>query len=119
MAGRPVGCGDSAVPVKITIPGTQDAIKATLEALFSVEEQFYGESGLYNALYQSDLQVESVSIQDGKTTIHLTGTLMLGGVCDNPRAQAQIEETAFQFATENEVTIFLNGTPLQEALSLK
>jgi hypothetical protein len=65
------------------------------------------------------LQVESVSIQDGKTTIHLTGTLMLGGVCDNPRAQAQIEETAFQFATENEVTIFLNGTPLQEALSLK
>ncbi|MFN2273134.1 MAG: hypothetical protein ACK2US_20005 [Anaerolineae bacterium] len=119
VAGKPVGCGDSAVPVKVTIPGTQPAIQGALEALFSVKEQFYGESGMYNALYQSDLRVESVSVEGGKATIHLTGSLMLGGMCDNPRVQAQIEETALQFAAASEVTVFLNDQLLQDALSLK
>jgi hypothetical protein len=119
VSGELVGCGDSAVPVKVTIPGTQSAIQGALEALFSVKEQFYGESGLYNALYQSDLQVESVSVEGGKATVHLTGSLVLGGMCDNPRVQAQIEKTARQFAAVSEVTVFLNGQLLQDALSLK
>ena len=118
-AGELVGCGDSAIPVKITIPGSQDAMQAALEALFAIKEQFYGEAGLYNALYQSDLQVESASVEDGKATVHLAGTLMLGGTCDNPRVQAQIEETVLQFAAVSEVTVFLNDTPLQDVLSLK
>jgi hypothetical protein len=119
VSGKPVGCGDSAVPVQVTIPHTREVLRAALEALLSVEGQFYGESGLYNALYQSDLQVESITIEEGNAIIHLSGTLMLGGMCDNPRVQAQIEETALQFATVNEVTVFLNDRPLEEVLSLK
>jgi hypothetical protein len=44
---------------------------------------------------------------------------MLGGVCDNPRVEAQLVETAMQFPGVMEAAITINGTPLEEALSLK
>ena len=119
QSGTLVGCGDSAVPVTVTIPRTQGVLRAALEKLLSIKQQFYGESGLYNALYQSDLQLKSVTIDQGKAIIHLTGTLMLGGVCDNPRVTAQIEQTALQFSTVNDVAVFINDTPLEEVLSQK
>jgi hypothetical protein len=117
QSGPLVGCGDSAIPVTVTIPHTQGVLRAALEKLLSIKQQFYGESGLYNVLYQSDLQLKSVTIDQGKAIIHLTGTLMLGGVCDNPRVAAQIEQTALQFSTVNDVAAFINDTPLEEVLS--
>jgi hypothetical protein len=60
-----------------------------------------------------------VTIQQGKASIHLTGTLMLGGACDAPRVQAQIEQTALQFSTVNDVDVFINDTALEDALSTK
>lgn len=119
QSGTLVGCGDSAISVTVTIPSTQGVLRAALEKLLSIKQQFYGESGLYNALYQSDLQLKSVTIDQGKAIIHLTGTLMLGGVCDNPRVAAQIEQTALQFSTVSDVAVFLNDTPLEEVLSQK
>ncbi len=117
QSGPLVGCGDSAIPINVTIPSTQGVLRAALEKLFSAKQQFYGESGYYNALYQSDLDVDTVVIEQGKATIHLTGTIMLGGTCDAPRVEAQIEQTALQFSTVNDVEVFINGTPLEEALS--
>jgi hypothetical protein len=118
--GIPVGCGDSAVPVQVEIPATQGVMKAALKALLSVKDQYYGQSGLYNALYQSDLQVESVSIDNnGKASVYLTGSLIMGGECDTPRVQAQIEQTILQFPTVKEVVIFINGKHLSDVLSLK
>lgn len=117
QSGTLVGCGDSAIPINVTIPRTQGVLRAALEKLFSAKQQFYGESGYYNALYQSNLQVDRVSIEQGKATIHLTGTVMLGGTCDVPRVEAQIEQTALQFSTVNDVEVFVNGTPLDEVLS--
>jgi hypothetical protein len=119
QSGQPVGCGDSAIPVVVETPPTQEVLKASMESLLSMKEQYYGESGLYNALYQSDLQVESITLKNGKAVIYLTGTLMLGGVCDNPRVEAQLEATALQFSTVQEVSIFINGKTLEEALSLQ
>jgi Sporulation and spore germination len=119
QSGPLVGCGDSAIPITVTIPRTQAVLRAALEKLFSAKQQFYGESGYYNALYQSNLQVASVRIEQGNAIIHLTGTMMLGGVCDAPRVQAQIEQTALQFSTVSEVTVFVNDVPLEDALSLK
>jgi hypothetical protein len=118
-SGAAVGCGDSAIPVTVSVPPTQGVLRAALEKLLSAKQQYYGESGLYNALYQSDLQVAAVSIQQGKAIIHLMGTLMLGGTCDAPRVQAQIEQTALQFSTVNDVKVFINDAPLEEALSTK
>lgn len=119
QTGFPVGCGDSVIPVQVEIPPTQEVLKDALVELLSIKDQYYGQSGLYNALYQSDLQVESVSIQDGKATVYLTGTLMMGGVCDTPRVQAQLEYTVLQFLSVTEADIFINGQSLADALSLK
>jgi hypothetical protein len=119
QSGELVGCGDSAIPVQVTTAPTQGVLRVALEALLSIKEQYYGESGLYNALYQSDLRVEGVTIEDGLATIHLSGTMTLGGVCDNPRVQAQIEETALQFSTVSDVAVFVNDVPLEEVLSEK
>lgn len=119
QAGTLVGCGDSAIPITVTIPPTQGVLRAALEKLFSAKNQFYGESGYYNALYQSDLQVTGVTIEQGKAIIHLTGSVVLGGVCDAPRVEAQIEQTALQFSTVNDVAVFVNDTPLEEVLSSK
>jgi hypothetical protein len=118
-SGTLVGCGDSAVPVVVTIPQTQGVLRAALEKLLSAKQQYYGESGLYNALYQSDLQVAGVTIEQGKAIIHLTGTVMLGGTCDVPRFEAQIRQTALQFSTVSDVAVFINDVPMEDALSQK
>lgn len=120
QTGQQVGCGDSLVPVQVQIAPTQGVLKASLEKLFSLKERFYGQSGLYNALYQSDMQIERLSIDaQGQAQIYLTGTLTLGGECDDPRVEAQIIQTALQFSTVKGVAVFVNGQPLKDALSLK
>lgn len=119
QTGIPVGCGDSAVPVLVEIAPTQVVLKAALESLLSVKEQYYGQSGLYNALYQSDLQVENVTIDNsGKASVYLTGTLKMGGECDTPRVHAQFEQTALQFPTVKTVIIYINGILLSDVVSL-
>jgi hypothetical protein len=119
QAGKQIGCGDSVVPVQVPIPPTQGVLKASLVALLSLKDQYYGESGLYNALYQSNLQVESVVINAGNAEVHLSGTLTMGGECDTPRVQAQLEETILQFSTVTSVTIYINDRLLSDVLSLK
>ncbi len=118
-SGKKIGCDDSIVPVEVETPYTRGMLRAAMEELLSIRDQYYGQSGLYNALHQSDLQVERVVIEDGVATIDLSGTLMVGGVCDNPRIQAQIEETALQFSTVREVHLFVNDVPLDDLLSLR
>ncbi len=119
QSGAKTGCGDSAVPVQVQIPYTQGLLRAALERLLALKDQYYGQSGLYNSLYQSDLRLEKVAIQDGVAAVDLSGTLKLGGECDNPRVEAQLTQTALQFPTVTSVAITLNGKPLKDALSLK
>ncbi len=119
QGGSMIGCDDSVIPVQVQIEPTQAVLKAALEKLLSIKDQYYGQSGLYDALYQSDLQVESATITNGKANVHLTGTMQLAGECDNPRVQAQLENTVLQFPTVTSADIFINGKTLSEALSLK
>lgn len=118
-AGKMIGCQDSVVAVNRAIPETSAPLTAALTQLLSIRTQYYGQSGLYNALYQSNLKVAGVSITSGKATINLTGTYALGGVCDGPRFVAQIQETALQFPTVQQVVVFINGKPLDQVLSGK
>ncbi len=104
--GREVGCGDSVVAVERQIEPTQEPLRAALEELLSLHERYYGESGLYNALHQSDLQVDSAVIEDGRAVVRLSGDFRMGGICDQPRAMAQLEETARQFAPQ--VVVYIN-----------
>ena len=116
----PIGCGDYLVPVERGpyLPTTTERqIAYALMDLFSIKEQFYGQSGLYDPLYQSSLSVQSVTVDaNGHATVNLSGNMVLGGECDSPRVQAQIEDTALQFSIID-VAVFLNGTPLADALS--
>lgn len=118
-SGEAVGCGDRAVPVQVEVERTPGVLKAALEALLAIKQQTYGQSGLYNALYQSTLRVDGVAIQDGVATVDLSGSLLLGGECDNPRVEAQLTQTALQFSTVSTVAVFVNGKPLKDVLSLK
>ena len=116
-SGKLIGCDDSAVPVDVEIPDTPGVLKAALEALLAAHDLHYGQSGLYNALYQSDLTVDEVNLKDGEVIIRLSGTLLSGGVCDDPRIIAQFEETALQFSTVKKVSVFVNDLPLGQLLS--
>ena len=117
--GQLIGCGDSAVPVVVSIAPTQGVLRATLEQLLASKAAFYNPGGLYNALYQSDLKIERLVIENQKALIYLTGTVLLNGACDAPRVEAQLTALALQFATVKDVAIYLNNVPLAQALSAK
>ena len=116
-SGKLVGCGDSLVAVDRDIPHSASPLTDTLTALFAVKTQYYGQSGLYNALYQSDLKVEGVSAHNGVFRVNLVGKTQLGGECDDPRFIGQIRETALQFPTVKQVDIYVNGTPIEKLIS--
>ena len=117
--GKKIGCDDSVVAVERIIPLTNSVLRASLNELLSVRDQNYGQSGLYNALYQSTLKLDDVTLVASKATIFLSGKVLLGGVCDNPRVDAQIKETALQFSTVKQVSILVNKIPLEQILSGK
>jgi hypothetical protein len=116
-SGLLVGCGDSTVAVTMHVPYTTGMLRAALESLLAIHDQYYGESGLYNALYQSRLAVGDITINSGTATIHLSGTLTLGGECDSPRVEAQLKQTALQFPAVHSALIFINDRPLEDLLS--
>jgi len=117
VSGKLVGCGDSAVPVTVNIQPTNAVLRASLNKLLSIHDQYYGESGLYNALYQSNLTIGSLNIVAGQAQIYLNGSLLIGGACDSPRVKAQLEEIALQFSTVSSVIVYINGVPLDEVLT--
>lgn len=119
LNGGSVGCGDQVVAVARDVPKTAAPLTAALNLMLAQKDQNYGQSGLYNALYQSNLKIASITRVGAAWTIRLTGTLTLGGVCDNPRVKAQLEQTALQFSTVASVKYFVNGTPLDSLLSGK
>jgi hypothetical protein len=116
-SGEEIGCGDSLIPVEVEIEPTIAPMTAALEELLAIDTREYGQSGLYSALYRSDLMVEGIDIEDREAIINLSGELVAGGVCDTPRIQAQLRQTALQYSTVDEVSIFVNGEPLDEVLS--
>ena len=117
QAGAEVGCNDSLVPVEVTFAPTVAPLTAALEELFTIDSRMYGQSGLYNPLYRSDLAVEGIDIEaNGEARIELTGSITIGGTCDVPRVEEMLRQTALQYSTINEVTILVNGEPLSDAL---
>ncbi len=109
--GKEFGCQDSIVPVTISIPPTDDPLRGAIEQLLQID-QTYGDTDLYNAFYQSKLQIDSVQVTNGIATIRLSGDFVIGGVCDEPRIKEQIRETALQFPTVESVRIYINGQML-------
>ncbi|MCB8987805.1 MAG: GerMN domain-containing protein [Ardenticatenaceae bacterium] len=105
-------CHASTVPVNIDIEPTITPLTDALKRLLSLDQQYYGESGFYNPLYQSDLTLQDVVIEDQTATIYLSGDLQLNSVCDGAWVQGQVENTARQYTAVDSVFILLNGLPL-------
>jgi hypothetical protein len=117
--GLKIGCNDSLVSVTQKIDNTAMPLTVAIEKLIGMKEQIVG-ADLYNSLYQSNLTLEKTTIStDNIAEIYLSGELKLGGTCDAPRAQAQLEQTVMQFSSVKEVKIYLNNQPLDVALSTK
>ncbi len=117
-AGPEVGCGDSAVAATSPAVTFTDPVEAALEVLLGSKDEEIGQSGLRNALWQSELVVTEVDRSATPFSVHLEGTLALAGECDIPRAEQQLMLTA-EHAAGAPVAITVNGKPLAEALSLK
>jgi hypothetical protein len=118
-SGKEIGCGDSVIPVEVVIEPTIAPLTAALNELLAIESREYGQSGLYNALYRSDLTVEGIDIENREAIIALSGEVVVGGTCDIPRVKAQLRQTALQYDTIDSVSIFVDDQPLDEVLSLQ
>jgi len=117
QSGPAVGCGDSAVAVwrDRTVTGSlPDDIQASLEELFAIETEAYGQSGFTHSLYDADLTVQSVAVSGDTAAINLAGTLQLVGVCADARMEAQILLTVFQHPGFDSATITINERNLKQ-----
>ena len=110
--GPKIGCGDSVVAVNRTLPYSTTPLTDAMKELLTIHDPFYGQSGLYNALTGSRLQVDSVALTGGVATIRLSGSVSIAGECDNPRFEAQLRHTALQFASVRTANIYVNGKGL-------
>jgi hypothetical protein len=107
--GKSRGC-DKVAMISRTITPTSAPLTAAMNELFGLKDTNVG--GLYNfiAKTSSTLKFDHAVVEDSTAKIYLTGSLSgLSGVCDDPRAAIQIEETALEFATVDNVEIYLNG----------
>ncbi len=115
QAGDLLGCGDSLVFEDQPLGVGQDALTESLNFLLAINTQNYGT--YYNSLGNSQLVVDSIVESGTNVTVNLSGTISLGGVCDNPRFEEQITRTVEENTTLTP-QIFLNGQTLEDALSL-
>ncbi len=115
-SGPVIGCNDSLVAVEIQAADKPSA----LQKLLDQHNQNYGQSGLYNALYQSNLTINRFESSAAKIEVYLAGNLTLGGVCDNPRVEEQLKATIRQSTDDSiPVIIRINGVPLADLFSQK
>lgn len=116
--GEKVGCGDSLVLVNKTVQATSD-VEGALRALLADKSEKYGTTGLRNALWQSSLTLDGVTVTGKIANVKLGGNLQLAGVCDIPRVKAQLESTVKASSDATTVNVTVNDKTLDEALSLK
>jgi hypothetical protein len=116
-AGRAAGCGDSAVPVEVTLPAPAPALEGALGALLAGSQRIDSPSGLYHPLYASALRLAGIDRAGGEARVRLAGYLELGDACEGRRILAQLDETARQFADVRRATFTVDGRPLAELLA--
>lgn len=123
QAGTPLGCGDSIVGIYTgkdnTSGKTEEYLDQAYSHILSDKNAYFGQSGFSNTLAASNLQYDRSEIgEDGTATVYLTGELSLAGVCDHPRIEGQLSQTALQFPEVKTVNVMINDKSLQSYLDL-
>lgn len=114
--GKKIGCNDSLVSVAHTIKKTAAPLTAALRELLSTPQHSDGTPSLENFWKGRNLKVSSVTIRNRTATIHISGEVFVAGVCDIPRIESQIQETARQFPNVKKVKVFIGNRTLAEAI---
>lgn len=112
--GRKIGCDDSLVAVTRTVKNDGAPLRAAVRELLSMPREYEG--GLGNYWFGENLRVTGTTISRGTATIRIAGRVFVAGVCDEPRIEEQIKETARQFAGVRRVNVFVNGRPLARVI---
>ncbi|WP_258061776.1 hypothetical protein [Arthrobacter sp. ZGTC412] len=116
------GCNDSLVGVAHISSAGEDALAAAVRALLDAQAEAVESPppspDVYNALSGSELKFLSGSFDGTTVTVYLAGTLSMGGVCDLPRVEAQLTQTAVSAVGAIRAEIYVNGRSLSEALQL-
>jgi hypothetical protein len=112
------GCNDSLVAVHDADPSIREPLHAAMSRLLSGPGAPPA-SGLYNALSSSTLQYVSGYLDGTTVVVNLTGSVQPGGVCDIPRIEAQLTQTAVTAVGATRAEIYVNGVRLAEVLSLR
>lgn len=108
---QPVRGCDEVVFIQEVVPKTSIPLTVALKTLFGYEQSEVGGYDNFIARVNDNLSFERAEVVNGTAKIYLTGQLTgLAGVCDDPRAKIQIEETALKFDTVDRVELYLNGT---------
>jgi hypothetical protein len=119
-AGGPFGCNDGLVYFESGLKSTGDVengIKVALDALFDLKVEYW--QGYYNPIYQSNLRVESVTIDaGGYTTIELRGSFANPKTeCQAFRIRDQVFQTVTQFSqVSGRPRILINGKEFGDLL---
>lgn len=111
------GCNDSLVGVRRSNAESAEPLPAAIGALLDGSEPPIAD--VYNSLSGSTLNFLSGSFDGTTVTVYLAGTIRPGGVCDIPRIEAQLTQTAVSAVGAIRAEIYVNGLGLAEALSLK
>jgi hypothetical protein len=114
--GKKIGCEDSLVAVTRTIKKTPAPLAAAIRELLSTPQHPDGSPNLENFWKGRNLRVKSVVISNRTATIYLTGEVFVAGICDEPRIESQIQETALQFPTVKKVKVFIGKRTLADAI---
>ncbi len=103
------GC-DKVMFVNQSVTPTTAPLTAAMNALFALSTTTVGSWFNYIPRTSTTLQFDHATVVGGVANIYLTGTLSgLAGICDNPRTEIQIQETAKQFPTVTSVQLYLNN----------
>ena len=119
VSGPLVGCGDSLIATTTAPVRFTEQVGSSMETLLANKSRDVGMSGLVNVLYKSSLTYVDGELNGSTITVWLTGEFMLGGVCDVPRAKAQLEYTAMAAIGATSARVFVNNRLIDEVLSLK
>jgi len=118
--GGPVSCGDSLIRANTGVwrTGNVEAdVTTALNRLF-YKREFIG--SLYNPIFRSNFQMQSVEFKDfsGYIEVNLVGTYVRSDDrCDDSRVRAQVWTTIRQFAGVKTVKVLLNGNLLGDILA--
>lgn len=104
------GCNEVLVPVQINVPRTVAPLTAGVNSMLRNSAADYGLAAtLENPLNGQSLEIRDIVIVGGEAVINLTGTLSSAGVCEDARLIGQLEATALQYVTVDQVAVFVNG----------